>query len=87
MLRSRCSLEFMTHTSQLAISSSNAPSTLTIVINELLPRLGLSLLLAFFVYNLFRAVGLFVVRLDRVSLAVQATLHRDYGKATRTQGA
>src|SRR6188508_662744 len=28
---------------------------LTIVINELLPRLGLSLLLAFFVYNLFRA--------------------------------
>ena len=58
---------------------------LTIVINELLPRLGLSLLLAFFVYNLFRAVGLFVVRLDRVSLAAQATLHRDYGKAARTR--
>jgi len=38
-----------------------------------------------FVYNLFRAVRLFVVRLDRVSLAVQATLHRDYGKAARTR--
>jgi hypothetical protein len=45
---------------------------LTIVINELTwPRLGLSLLLAFFVYGLFRAVGLFVVRLDRVSLVAQ----------------
>jgi hypothetical protein len=60
---------------------------LTIVINELLPRLGLSLLLAFFVYGLFRAAGLFVVRLDRVSLAAHATLHTDYGKAARSHGA
>ena len=59
---------------------------LTIVINELLPRLGLSLLLAFFVYGLFRAAGLFVVRLDRVSLVAHATLHTDYGKP-RKQGA
>ena len=59
---------------------------LTIVINELLPRLGLSLLLAFFVYGLFRAVGLFVVRLDHVSLAAHATLHTDFGKP-RKQGA
>jgi hypothetical protein len=60
---------------------------LTIVIDELLPRLGLSLLVAFFVYGLFRAAGLFVVRLDGVSLALQATLHTDYGKTARKQGA
>jgi hypothetical protein len=60
---------------------------LTIVINELLPCLALSLLLAFFVYGLFRAAGLFVVRLDRVSLAAHATLHTDYDKVARTQGA
>ena len=59
---------------------------LTIVINELLPRLGLSLLLAFFVYGLFRAAGLFVVRLDRVSLAAHAILHTAYGKSARPQG-
>src|SRR4029078_7937790 len=59
---------------------------LTIVINELLPRRGLSLLLAFFVYGLFRAVGLFVVRLDPLSLAAHAPLHTDYGKP-RKQGA
>jgi hypothetical protein len=60
---------------------------LSIVIDELLPRLGLSLLVAFFVYALFRAAGLFVVRLDGVSLAAHATLHTDYGKTSRKQGA